>query len=392
MNLLDLLVLACLLLAAVRGYREGALSQVATFAGVALGLVVGAVLAPTVAKAIANGPGTSLALWTLGLLVGAVILGQGLGIAVGWRIRRAAHAVGGAAVDRGAGTVVGMAAVLLAVWLLAGAFARGPYPSLARQVGDSRVIGAIDDTLPQPPDVFARVGSYFNRNGFPQVFNDIGGGTAPPVDPPSSRAVEAAQSAGAASTVRVQSLGCGGVSSGSGFVVRPGIVVTNAHVVAGGEAIVVDDHEGEHSGTVIGFDPELDIAVVSVSDSTAPPIGWAEEPSQRGTAGATLGHPGGQRELAVKPASVRSRSEAVGRDIYGSDEVRREILILTSEVRPGDSGGPFVTSEGRVGGVVFAAADDYGDVGYAVTAEQARPVIELAIDRDEQVATGGCRF
>jgi S1-C subfamily serine protease len=112
----------------------------------------------------------------------------------------------------------------------------------------------------------------------------------------------------------------------------------------------------------------------------------------RRTEGATLGFPGGQRQLVVRPATVQGRLDAVGRDIYGSEQARREILVLTAPVQQGDSGGPFVTGDGRVGGVVFAGDPGGQPIGYALTAEEVRPEVDAAIAQNRQVAVGECRF
>jgi S1-C subfamily serine protease len=96
--------------------------------------------------------------------------------------------------------------------------------------------------------------------------------------------------------------------------------------------------------------------------------------------------------MEVQPATVRTRIDAVGRDIYGQGSVRREILVLAAALVQGDSGGPFVTSDGRVGGVVFAGNPEDHVTGYALTAEQVRPGIEDAIARNQEVSVGACRF
>ena len=93
----------------------------------------------------------------------------------------------------------------------------------------------------------------------------------------------------------------------------------------------------------------------------------------------------------MRPATVQARIDAIGRDIYGGSRVRREILALSALVGQGDSGGPFVSSEGLVGGVVFAG-DPGGGTGYALTAGEVRPVVEDAIDRNQEVGVGACRF
>jgi S1-C subfamily serine protease len=270
--------------------------------------------------------------------------------------------------------------------------AQGPIPAVAQQIRSSQILTALDDALPPPPDVFGRVAAYLDTQGFPQVFAGLGGTTAPPVDPPAEGAVAAAAAAGTPATVQVESLGCGGVSSGSGVVVQPGFIVTNAHVVAGGEVLNVRDGGGTHDAVAILVDPNLDLAVLSSPGAVATPLPWAVTPAERGVAGATLGFPGGQRELNIRPAAVRTRQEALGRDIYGGGVVSRQILVLESGVRPGDSGGPFVTADGQIGGIVFAASTSDGGLGFALTAERVRPDVDAAIARNTSVPTGPCRY
>jgi S1-C subfamily serine protease len=393
LNLLDLLLLALLLFALLRGYRQGALSQVAAFGGAALGLVNGAYGAPAIAGLAVGQQGTTLALVTLGLLLVAVFVGQGVGFAVGMRLRRAAVEAGIGAFDRGVGVLVGVAGIVAVIWMLASLLAQGPFPTVAQQVRESRVVTQVDDTLPPAPDLFGRVAGYLDQQGFPQVFSGIGGGiTAPPVPPTSDAAVQAAAAAGQPSTVQVQSTGCGGISSGSGFVTSSGIVVTNAHVVAGGEDVIVREPGGQRAAAVIHFDPDLDLAVLAAPGLESPAIAWTSTPAERETEGATLGFPGGQREMVVKPASVRQRGEAIGRDIYGRGLAPRDVLTLTGGVQRGDSGGPFVTSEGAVAGVVFAANAAEPGIGYALTAERVIPDVQGAVARNTSVPTGSCRF
>lgn len=393
MNLLDLVLLLAILFSALRGARQGAVSQIAAFGGAMIGLGLGAALAPRLAGAAISGPGSSLALATLGLLMLFVFIGQAVGFGVGMRLRAAAAHIGAEPVDRTAGVAVGVGGLILTVWLLASALAQGPSVMIAQQIRASVVVTRIDQALPPAPDIFAQLGQYLDQHGFPQVFSGLGGGsTAPPVDPPSSAAVAAAQAAGQGSTVQVQATGCGGISSGTGFVPARGFVVTNAHVVAGGEIVTVRSAQGTHEAAVIHYDPNLDLAVLSAPSLRAPAIAWAAAPAQRGAQGATLGFPGGQREMAVKPATVRDRGEALGRDIYSRGLVAREILTLAANVQQGDSGGPFVTEAGQVAGVVFAASPNEANVGYAITAERARPDVDAAMARNTGVGTGGCRF
>ncbi|MDQ3538086.1 MAG: MarP family serine protease [Actinomycetota bacterium] len=392
MNVVDLALLLALVLAASRGFRRGALSQVAAFGGAVVGLFAGAALAPRLASGFVAEPGPTLSVLTLGLLLLAVVVGQGAGLVIGLRLRSVVHGTGAAAVDRTAGIAVGVVGLLLTVWLLGSVLAQGPTRAIARQIRGSQIVTAVTSTMPPPPDLIGRVGGYLDQQGFPQVFSALGGSTAPPVDRPSQAAVAAAQAAGASSAVQVLGLGCGGVSSGSGFVTRAGFVVTNAHVVAGSEDLRVRSLGGELPATAVHVDSDMDLAVLAVAGLDAPAIDWVAQPVGRGTEGATLGFPGGRRQLVAEPAAVRGSGQAVGRDIYGRGVVNRDVLTLRAAVQRGDSGGPFVTRNGRVGGVVFAAAAAEPGTGYALTAAQVRGDVADAIARSEPDSTGVCRY
>ncbi|HUG83167.1 MAG TPA: MarP family serine protease [Euzebya sp.] len=392
MNIVDLVLAGALVIAAVRGWRRGALSQVFAFGGAVVGLVVGGLVAPDLASQFVDRPGLSLSLTTIGILLALLTAGQTIGFLLGYRMRDAAHRNGVGVADSVVGVAVGAMVLLVTVWIAGSALAQGPSPALSRQLRDSTVLTALDEALPPPPDLFGRVAAYLDTQGFPQVFAGLGGATAPPVEPPGDTSVAAAAAAGTPATVQVEGLGCGGVSSGSGVAVQPGFIVTNAHVIAGAEVVNVRDAGGTHDAVAVHFDPDLDLAVLSVPTTTATTMPWASVPADRGTAGATLGYPGGQRQLNVRPAAVRGRQEALGRDIYGGRVTSRSILTLSSGVRPGDSGGPFVTEAGEIGGIVFAASTTDGEVGYALTAERVRPDVEAAIARNAAVPTEGCRY
>ncbi|MHA6793498.1 MarP family serine protease [Pseudonocardia bannensis] len=394
LNVLDAVLLVLLLYVSVRGWRLGAVSQVTAFGGLALGLLVGVWAAPRIAGLFVDGPGPGGAFLTLAVLLVAALVGQGIGVGIGMRLHRAVHGLGVGVADRVAGVGIGALGFLLVVWLLSGALAQGPFTGLAQQVRNSQVVRALDDALPPPPDVVGRIATYLDEQGFPQVFAGPGRAiTAQPAPPAADEAVRAAAAAGRPSTVQIRALGCGTtIGAGSGFVTRPGFIVTNAHVIAGFDQLRVRDAAGEHAAVAIHFDPALDIAVLSAPGVSAPAIGWTDTPATRGSEGSTLGFPGGQSQMVVRPATVQGRMEAVGRDIYGEGSVRREILVLTAAVERGDSGGPFVTSDGLVGGVVFAADPGENGTGYALTAEQVRPGVEGAIARTQEVGVGACRF
>ena len=393
-NLADLVLLLILIGALVRGFTRGAVSQLGAFGGAAAGLFGGASIGPVVAGQFVNRPGPSLALLTLLVLIVCIGLGQAVGMAVGVRIAHAVERAGIGVLDRILGMAVGVAGIVVLVWLFGSVLAHGPIPFMAQQVQQSQVVNQLDRALPPAPDVFGQVATYLDQQGFPQVVTGMGSGGIVTTPPPEAAddAVTAASEAGEASTVQIQALGCNAVSSGSGFVTSEGFVVTNAHVIAGAETVDVRDAGGMHQAVPIHFDPVLDLAVLSAPSLTAPAIAWSDAPADHGTDGATLGFPGGMQEMQIKAASVGARATVVGRDIYGRGNSEREVLALASPVRQGDSGGPFVTSDGTVGGVVFAADPADRNSGYALTAERVAGDVDQAIAANEQIETGACRF
>ena len=173
----------------------------------------------------------------------------------------------------------------------------------------------------------------------------------------------------------------------------PGLVVTNAHVVAGIVAPFVIDRQGSrHPGTrVVLFDPEVDIAVLRVAGlpATAKPLPLQRADAPRATSGAVLGYPGGGNFTSV-PAALLAEIEATGRDIYNQNVTTRSVYEIQADVRPGNSGGPFVTSAGQVVGVVFSASVYLPNVGFALTGKVVGPEIDRAQNQTSGVSTGAC--
>src|SRR5262245_60064052 len=355
------------------------------FGGLLIGLVVGALLAPPVAGAL-DSPAARAGVVALIVLAVAAV-GNAVGWFVGMRARaRTSSRYGNA--DAAAGSAVAVVASLLAIWFLALNLANGPFPGLSAEIRGSAVVSGLDAALPEPPSLLAQARRLFNRFGFPDVFSGIPPLPAEPVNPPSQQQARAAADAAAASTVQVLGNACNLIQEGSGFVASNGYVVTNAHVVAG-----VDDPEirtgsgGETPADTVLFDPELDIAVLHVEATPGPPLPFATEPPDRGAPGAVLGYPGGG-PLQARSAAVRRSFDAVGRDIYGRDRVEREVVELQTLVLPGNSGGPFVLADGRVGGVVFAASSSDEDVGYAIAASEVDDALQGVIGRTTEVDSG----
>ena len=387
-NGLDWVIVALLLLSIVTGFRRGAALQLVTYTGLIAGLVVGALVAPRVAG-FARDPFAQAAAALLTLLLMAAA-GDAVGWLIGRRVWAAARRSRLDPLDSGAGSVIAGVAALLTVWFLAFNLVQGPFPILSRQIRGSAIVRTIDSMLPRPPSILAQVRGFFDRFGFPEVFAGLPPAPAGPVQEPSQVEAREAFDAADQSTVRVVGHACGRIQEGSGFVVEGGLVVTNAHVVAGTTVLEVQHGDfGSLGATTVLFDPGRDLAVLRPASGAADTLAVDPEVLDRGAEGAVLGYPGGG-DLLGSAAAVRRTLFAVGRDIYGESVVRRQVYELQTVVRPGNSGGPFVTTDGDVAGVVFAASTTDDDVGYALTAAEAAPQIDRARDRTGAVSTGPC--
>ncbi len=344
MNVVDIVVACLVVLAAVQGLRLGAVVQVLTFGGLFAGLYFGA-SAASLTVTWAHTPTTRIAAALATMLGMGVIcssLGRLLGAIVFPRIHRGVIGT----VDSALGLVVAVVASLLAAWLLASTLMNSSSMRLNTSIAGSRIIRSLDNVLPAPPQVFAQVQSFLSSEGFPSVFAQLAPISAGPVPLPGNAVLQQAVTRAGASTVKVVGVGCGQVQEGSGFVVGPGEVVTNAHVIAGIGSPMVEDDSGLHQTTTVMFDPSYDLAVLRVGGLREPVLALDPADVGRGTQGAVLGYPGGGPFTAVS-AGVMAAFQAQGRDIYGQGLSTRGVYEIQSQVRPGNWGDPWWNRTGR---------------------------------------------
>jgi uncharacterized membrane protein required for colicin V production len=384
LNLLDLLVVALMVAAAVGGFRLGFIARVLSWAGMALGILLAARFLPSILERFENGQPTGKLMIAIGVLLGGAFLGQALGLVIGAQL----HTVlppGGRPLDRVSGAVSGVLGVLIAVWIMLPTLASVP-GNVSRLARTSAVLGFVDNVAPAPPDTLQALRRLVGEQAFPEVFSGLD--PAPDVGPPpeESGLDQATLDRVLQSTVQVEGPACGRIQEGSGFVVGDGLAVTNAHVVAGERETTLITLDGRTvDATVVHFDPDRDLAVLSAPglDLPALPIGDGEE----GDIGAVLGHPGGG-PLEVSPFQVSDEVEAVGRDLYDRRDTRRQVLILASDLAPGDSGAALVDPAGEVVGVAFAIAPDRPRTAYALDVVELEAA--LSAPRGEAVDTGRC--
>lgn len=387
MNVVDIVLLVAVALAALYGLRLGAVLLVLSVGGFWGGLYLGALLAPTTGSWVhTSGARSVVALVTL--LGTAVVLGT-LGKVVGQRAFQRLHGGRLGGVDSGLGVILAVAASLLAAWLVASSLVNSSMAQLDAYIAGSRIIRSLDTVLPPPPPVFSGIRGFLSAEGFPPVFAQLAPSLAGPVTAPAPAQVQAAVVAAGPSTLKIVGSGCGDIQEGSGFVAAPGLVVTNAHVVAGVPHPTVLDQMGVHQTTVVLFDPNFDLAVLRVSGLTEHALALDPVDVPRGTSGAVLGYPGGG-PFNAQPAGVRADFSAQGRDIYGQGLTVRDVYELQAIVRPGNSGGPLVKPDGTVIGVVFSRSTTNGDIGYALTSPGVLARVQKASHDTRAVGTGAC--
>lgn len=383
--LLDLLILLSVASAIVGGYRLGFLARVTSWAGLALGIVLGVIFLPDVATYFNDAEQGVRLLAAVAFLLAAGMLGQGLGLALGAALHASLKVGPGfRQYDRAAGGVLGAFGILVIFWALGPSLAAVEgYPSQAAR--DSRILAALSDVV-RPPDTLQALRRVIGDGVFPQVFEGLQ--SAPDVGPPPAETGLAANVHQdiVDSTVKVAGQACSKIQEGSGFVAGPDLVVTNAHVVAGETETDVETADGRSlNARVVVFDPDRDLAILRVPglQTDALPMSVGDE----GMVGAVYGHPGGGA-LRAAPAAIRQRVTAVGRDIYDQHRTRRDVFILASRLQPGDSGGALVNQVGEVVGVAFAIAPDRSDTAYALTEQELEPVLAQA--GADTVDTGPC--
>ena len=388
MGLLDLVLLTLLVVAGYTGSRRGAIQQLLTYVGLGIGLVAGTLLAPHVA-ALAEGTSAQAQ-----LAVGTLLIGGAIGDAAGWfaggRLRRRVTGQRTRRIDTVGGSFVSVGAVLLVVWFLALNLVNGPVPAVSRQIQRSTIVRGLAATLPEPPSLIGEARRFLNVLGFPDVFLGLPPPPSAPVTPPTDDEARRAFDAAAHATVQIVEPACDQIQEGSGFVVDDELVVTNAHVVSGGDTPRVRISDGPaFEATVVVFDSALDVAVLRVPGLAAEPLALSSSEWGRGARGAVLGYPEGG-PLTGRRAAIRAVFDATGRDIYGSEPVLRRVYELQTVVRPGNSGGPFVLTNGQVAGVVFAASTMDRTTGYAITSQEVQPLVDRATQRSSAADTGPC--
>ncbi len=380
MTALDWIIVALTLMTAAAGYFQGFVVGAATLAGFAGGLLVGARIGQAVVSAGSQSPYAPL-FGLIGALVGGLLFGSALE-ALGYGLRKRMTAPSLGLVDGLAGALLSAGVALGLVWLAGAVVLQAPQArGLRDDIQRSSILRALNDALPPSGPILNALARF---DPFPTI-------DGPPVDLPAPRAAIARDPdvrAAADGVVKIQGTACGLGIEGSGWIARDGLVVTNAHVVAGQSDTTVQlrGQGPQRSAKAVVFDPHDDIAILRVDGLGGRALSVADAP-RPGASAAILGFPE-NGPYDVRAGRVGSTRDVITQDAYGRGPVRRSITTLRGVVRPGNSGGPMVDARGRVVTTVFAATRGGPSGGYGVP--NAVVERELAGAGDGAVSTGPC--
>ncbi|HEX4102349.1 MAG: MarP family serine protease [Pseudonocardiaceae bacterium] len=393
MNWVDVLVLMLALLAGVSGARQGMVTAGASFIGVLAGAVIGVRIAPSLIERYQS-PEVRVALG-VSIVIVLIAIGETLGVLLGRAVQRRIDAEVLRQMDSFLGAVVQGIAALVVAWLVALPLSKSSvYTGLTGAVRDSSVLRLVDTVM---PNVLRELPSELTRlldvSGFPDVLapfsptpiTDVG-----PADPVLLNSPVVRQAKASVLKVRGRARSCSRALEGSGFVVAPQRVITNAHVVAGTDQVQVEiSPNNTLDAEVVSYDPEVDVAILRVPGLRAPVLPLAPKPAISGLSGLVLGYPL-DGPYTASAARVRDRIHLRGPDIYNASTVVRNVYTVRAVVRSGNSGGPLLDGSGQVLGLVFGAAVDNDETGFVLADDEIADQVNTATSRTTEVSTGSC--
>ena len=391
MSIVDIIVVLLVIAAAVSGFRQGLITAVFTLVTAIAGAIVAIQLAPLLMELVSD----STAKIAIG--IACVVVGVGIGEVAGSTVGRAISERirwrPALAVDRALGLFGYSIAVLIVIWLIAVPLASVPFPWLSSAIRGSAVLARVDEVMPsQAQDISAKLREVFNDSGFPAILDPLAptpNALVAPPDPAVGSTAAVAAAGRSVLKVRAVAESCARRMEGTGFVIGNGKVLTNAHVVAGSNQAGVEFDGQTLDGTVVLYDAQRDLAVLDVPDLTAAPLTFAVASASAGADAIVSGYPL-DGPYTLTPARVRASIQLRGPNIYSCSTVTRVVYTLRAQVRPGNSGGPLLSPNGTVLGVIFGAAIDEADVGFALTADEVAPVVRAGLSDDTRASTEKC--
>ncbi|WP_051425551.1 MarP family serine protease [Jiangella gansuensis] len=392
LNAVDLLIVILAVVVGYTGWTHGFVVGLLSFIGFVGGAVGGLLLVPLVLGGF--DPGLGVSVLAVLLVLGVASIGQGvLAWAGGW-VRSKVSSQPARKFDAAGGALLGVAGLLLAAWACGLAISTAAVPYASPGVRESRILHLVDQAVPVSPDRFRTAfEDVVTAGGFPQVVVPWEAEPIVDVEPPGSllrRDPEVRTASQSVIQITGRADSCDRVITGSGFVAAAERVITNAHVVAGVREPVVTFPDGEPmAAQVVAFDPDTDLAVLAVPGLPQPALPLSEQEPASSVEGVVIGYPN-NGPLRSEEVRVRDVHQLIGHDIYDDDTVTREVVSLRGTIRPGNSGGPLISPDGAVMGVVFAASLTDPETGYALAPSEFADLVAESAGLVEPIPTGAC--
>tara|TARA_A100000164_G_scaffold33051_1_gene25379 strand:- start:503 stop:1693 length:1191 start_codon:yes stop_codon:yes gene_type:complete len=394
-NSVDWLLIGGFVVFALVGWRQGFVAGALSFLGFLGGGLLAVLWLPDVVERFVDSSWWQIVVVAVGVLVSAIlgqallsILGRRLRSSMTWRPVRFVDNVGGAALN--------VMALVLVAWVVASVVAFLPRTDVTRQVNESLVLTTTDRMLPEAAlSAFDGLRDIVGETAVPRVFAGLAPVPGPDVDAPVAEPAQKAVEVIRDSSVRLtgSASACGTIVTGSGFAIEPDLIVTNAHVVAGVEDLVVRvrPQQSAQRATVVYFDPGVDIALVRTENLQARPVRLARTSLESQDPAVVAGFPRGERFEATS-VRVRTRVNARGESIYGETGVERDVYVLRGSVEQGMSGGALTDEFGEVFGMVFASGFEEQATAYALTVDEVRSAIDAAGNAKTRAPNGSCEL
>lgn len=396
MSWVDIVIVGLAVIAGISGWRHGMAVALLSFVGVLGGAIIGVRVAPLLAANFEAAPTRIIV--SIVVVVLLVALGETTGVYLGRHIRDRINGDVSLAVDSTLGAILQAITVVVAAWLVALPLASASVPGVAAGVKGSEVLQAVDTVMPASARALPReLRELLDNSGFPNVLDPFAETPIVAVGPPDPALRNAAvvdEVEGSILKVRGRAPSCSRQLEGTGFVIAPQLVMTNAHVVAGTSETSVEVRNSRGriralDATVVVYDPNVDVAVLRVPDLDATPLPFDRQVADVGSDAIVIGYPL-DGPYTASPAKIRQRIQLNGPNIYDNGEVSRDVYTVRAKVQSGNSGGPMIDPQGQVVGVVFGAALDDSETGFVLTSAQVQAAFEQAQGRTRAVDTGAC--
>ncbi len=387
MNFVDVLVALLIISSFARGYQIGMVRQLGSSLGFVIGFIVSIPLAPLVGEFVSDEPkllASSIA--TIILIFAGMVFGEWVGARFKNQVQRGETIN---KIDNIVGSSVAALSFGLTLWIGFALIALLPSSTAVSTIKNSYIFGVIDRNLPPAAQLLSVMNHIVEPEGEPTVFDEREPSPDAQRQLPSISAYERIFNQASQSTVRVQGLGCGGIVNGTGFVIGSDRVITNAHVIAGVDHPKIHSREGTHDAIPVYFDAEHDIAVLKTKGLKANPLRMNATPLEDGATALTIGYPGGGAQARQVISAIKT-TDARGKDIYSQGRVTRNVILLQSNLIPGNSGGPIIDESGVVRGIIFATSTANNNIGYGLTLPQVMEGVESSKTAIKALDTGPC--